>query len=30
VLERGADVLLVHQLGEGLGPVFPGDDLIHG
>jgi hypothetical protein len=30
VLERGLDVLLIHHVGERLGPVFPGDDLVHG
>ena len=30
VLERGADVLLADQLRERLGPVFSGDDLVHG
>src|ERR1039458_6671303 len=30
VFERGLDVLLIHHVGERLGPVFPGDDLVHG
>ena len=29
VLHCGADVVLTDQLGEGLGPVFPCDDLVH-
>ena len=29
VFERGADVLLADQLRKRLGPVFPGDDLVH-
>ena len=29
VLERGLDVFLADQFGEGLGPVLAGDDLIH-
>ncbi len=30
VFERGLDVLLVHHVGERLGPVLAGDDLVHG
>ena len=30
VLDRGLDVLLIDYVGKRLGPVFPGDDLVHG
>ena len=30
IFERGLDVFLIDHVGERLGPVFAGDDLIHG